>query len=210
MGCTTPSTTQCMHTTRNSLSENMEEEKDVSSQVKWFAMRDLKRFNAKEPAYRLLEKLGIEVFTPKKWHITSKGKKRVREQIALIPDMLFVHSSTEKLDPVVEKTPTLQYRWLRNSYRKPMVVPDTDMERFIHAVNATDSPRFYLPGEITSKMIGSKIRIVGGPLNGYEGHLLSMRGSKKKRLIVEIPNLLTAAVEVLPEFIQLAKVVETQ
>lgn len=54
-------------------------------------------------------------------------------------------------------------------------------------------------------MIGKKVRIVGGPLNGYEGNLQKMQGSRVKRLFVELPNLLTAAVEVQPEFIQIVK-----
>ena len=37
----------------------------------------------------------------------------------------------------------------------------------------------------------------------YEGRLLSIRGSRVKRLIVEIPGLLVAAVEVDPEYIRL-------
>lgn len=54
-------------------------------------------------------------------------------------------------------------------------------------------------------MIGKKVRIVGGPLNGYEGNLQKMQGSRVKRLFVELPNLLIAAVEVQPEFIQIVK-----
>ena len=48
-------------------------------------------------------------------------------------------------------------------------------------------------------MYGRMIRIEGGPLDGYEGRLLSIRGARVKRLIVEIPGLLVAAVEVDPE-----------
>jgi len=52
-------------------------------------------------------------------------------------------------------------------------------------------------------MLKRRIRIVGGPLDGYEGTLLTTRGSKVKRLLVEIPHLLAAGVEVNPDFIQL-------
>lgn len=38
----------------------------------WFVMRDLKRPNAKEPAYKQLGELSIEVFTPLKWHLSIK------------------------------------------------------------------------------------------------------------------------------------------
>lgn len=51
-------------------------------------------------------------------------------------------------------------------------------------------------------MYGRMIRIEGGPLDGYEGRLLSIRGARVKRLIVEIPGLLVAAVEVDPEYIR--------
>ena len=83
------------------------------------------------------------------------------------------------------------------------MVRDGDMERFIRAVTETDSSRFYLPDELTPSMYGRKVRIVGGNLDGYEGFLLRMRGSHVKRLLVELPTLLVAAVEVSPEYIQL-------
>lgn len=168
-------------------------------------MRDLKRTNAKQPAYRLLAEQQVEVFTPMKWTlVTSKGKK-VRKEVPFLQDLVFVHDTREKIDPIVAKCPTLQYRFLKKTYRKPMTVPTSEMERFIHAVSSSESPRYYLPEEITPEMYSRKIRIVGGPLDGYEGCLLTMRGSKVKRLLVELPNLLTAGVEVSPEYIQLVK-----
>ena len=126
-----------------------------------------------------------------------------QEEVPFIQDLLFVHETRRKLDAVVEKTPTLQYRWLRNTWREPMVVADADMERFIRAVNATEFPRYYLPEEITPAMYGRNIRIVGGTLNGYQGSLLTTRGSKVKRLLVELKGFLAVGVEVNPEYIQL-------
>ncbi|MCD8235716.1 MAG: UpxY family transcription antiterminator [Prevotellaceae bacterium] len=179
----------------------MTSENDKNKQ--WFVMRDLKRTNAKQPAYRLLAEQQIEVFTPMKWTlVTSRGKK-VRKEVPFLQDLVFVHDTREKIDPIVAKCPTLQYRFLRKTYRKPMTVPTSEMERFIHAVISSESPRYYLPEEITPEMYRRKIRIVGGPLDGYEGSLLTMRGSKVKRLLVELPNLLTAGVEVSPEYIQI-------
>ena len=51
-------------------------------------------------------------------------------------------------------------------------------------------------------MYGRKIRIVGGNLDGYEGMLLTTRGSKTKRILVKLPNWLVAAVEVNLEYVQ--------
>lgn len=41
-------------------------------QAYWFVMRDLKRSNAKQPAYKQLEDNGMEVFTPMKSCIKIK------------------------------------------------------------------------------------------------------------------------------------------
>lgn len=167
----------------------------------WFVMRDLKRVNAKQPAYKLLDSLGIQVFTPKRENIAIRQGKRIREEVPFIQDLLFVCETRQKLDSIVERTPTLQYRWSRNSYREPMVVADNEMQRFMYAVNTSTSPQHYMPEEITPDMYGRKIRIVGGPLDGYEGFLLTKRGSKVKRLLVEIKGFVAVSVEVNPDFI---------
>ena len=90
-------------------------------------MRDLKRVNAKQPAYMELKGMGMEVFVPMKQHLKMKKGVRVREEVPFIPDLLFVHEARTNLDLAVEKTPTLQYRWLRNTWREPMTVADKDM-----------------------------------------------------------------------------------
>ena len=172
-------------------------------QAFWFVLRDLKRANSKQRAYQLFEEKNIEVFTPMKWCLNTIKGKRVRKEVPCIPDLLFVHDTRENLDPIIKEFLTVQYRWVRNKYREPMVVSDADMERFIRAVSASDSPKYYLPEEITPDMLNRSIRIVGGPLDGYEGTLVTTRGSKVKRLLVELPSLLSVAVEVNPEYIQL-------
>lgn len=177
-----------------------------NEKIQWYVMRDLKRPNAKLPAYKELQERRFEVFTLMKWHLAVKKGKRIREQIPFMQDLLFVHAARNKLDPMVEKIPTLQYRYTRGgTYREPMSVPDRDMERFILAVSTSESPRYYLPEEITPEMYGRKIRIVGGPLDGYEGYLIMTRGSKVKRLLVELPQFFSVGVEVDPEYIQFVK-----
>ena len=170
----------------------------------WFVMRDLKRSNAHHPAYKLLESLGITYYTPMHWVLATRGSQKKREYRPFIPDLLFVHETRKNLDAIVSKTPTLQYRFVKGgAYREAMVVSETEMNRFMHAVGSVGNPRYYLPSEITSDMCKRRIRIVGGNLDGYEGRLLSVRGSRIKRLLVELSTYLVAAVEVNPEYIQL-------
>lgn len=175
---------------------------DENERSQWFVMRDLKRRNAKLPAYELFKGFGIKVFTPMVWKLMVRHGKRCREEVPFMQDLLFVHDTRMAVDPIVEKYDTVQYRYVRGGYKVPMTVRDNDMQRFIHAVESTENPRYYTPEEISSDMIGRKVRIVGGPLDGYEGCLQKMQGARVKRLFVELPNLLAAAVEVNPEYIQ--------
>ena len=170
----------------------------------WFVMRDLKRSNAHLPAYKLLESLGVTYYTPMHWVLVTRGSQKKREYRPFISDLLFVHETRKKLDAIVSKIPTLQYRFVKGgAYREAMVVSEAEMNRFMHAVGSVGNPRYYLPSEITSDMCKRRIRIVGGNLDGYEGRLLSVRGSRVKRILVELSNYLVAAVEVNPEYIQL-------
>ena len=169
----------------------------------WFVMRDLTRPNAKLPAYKLLDGLNIRTFTPMVWKLMLNHGKRERRQLPFIHDLLFVYASRAELDSVVETTPMLQYRYLRGGYKVPMTVRAADMQRFMHAVRFSSSPQYYRPDEVTPAMRNRRIRIIGGNLDGYEGSLITTRGSKVKRLLVEIPMLLAATVEVETEFIQL-------
>ena len=171
---------------------------------KWFVMRDLRRRNSNSLAIHDLERAGLEVFTPMTRIIMTIGGRRQRRDVPVIQDLLFVHEQKEAIDVFVAMSRTLQYRYQRGkTIDDPMTVRDNDMERFIYAVRQTESPMYYKPGEITEAMYGKKVRIVGGMLDRYEGRLLSVKGMRKRRLIVELPGLISAAIEVAPEYIQL-------
>lgn len=176
----------------------------LNSTIKqWFVMRDLTRSNAKCPAYRMLQGLNIACFTPMVSKIFLRQGKRERREVPYMHDLLFVYDTREAIDPLVESIPTFQYRYLRHTNRLPMTVRDEEMECFIRAVESSESPRYYRLDEITPDMLRQRIRIVGGQLDGYEGFLLTVRGSKTKRLLVQLPSLLAASVEIQPEYIQL-------
>lgn len=135
----------------------------------WFVLRDLTRPNAKRPAYRLLEEKGIEIFTPMRWRLVERKGKRIREEVPLLHDLLFAHTTRTCMDSIVEEISTLQYRYLRGGYRKPMTVGHAEMNRFIRAVHSDDSPRYFLVEELTPAMYGRMIRIEGGPIGWLRG-----------------------------------------
>ena len=179
---------------------------DNTSEKHWFVLRDLKRRNANSLGIFELRDAGFEAFTPITQMIMTIGGRRQRLEVPVIQDLLFVYDTKAALDVYVQKRPTLQYRYVRGrSMDEPMTVRNEDMAKFIRAVGITDTPLYFMPGELTPAMYGKKVRIVGGALDSYEGRLLSVKGMRKRRLIIELPNLMSVAVEVEPDFIELIK-----
>lgn len=172
--------------------------------MQWFALRDLKRFNAHLPAYEQLTQAGFKVFTPMVTRLFTKNGKRIKREVPFIQDLLFVYDRRPTLDPVIAHTPTLQYRFKKGGqYCEPIVIPEREMSRFIQAVQATDTPQYYSASEITSLMCGRDIRIIGGVLDGLEGKLQTLRGSRTKRLVVMLPTLMAVSVAITDEYIEL-------
>ena len=76
----------------------------------------------------------------------------------------------------------------------------------MNAVEERELVEYYSYDEVSSQLYGKRIRIIGGRLNGMEGRLLSKRGSKYKRLLIDIKECnLSAAILVESEYIQLVK-----
>lgn len=177
---------------------------DGDDSLQWFALRDLTRPNAKLPAYKKLVDMGFEVYTPLVTRLVGNGPGKKRIRVPAIHDLLFVRATRERLDPIVRRMSTLQYRFARGQgYCVPLTVRSVDMARFVSAVSLTSTPQYFLPSEITPEMYGRRVHIVGGPMDGYEGYLLKTRGSHKRRLLVNLDTFLAVAVEISPEFVEL-------
>lgn len=164
----------------------------------WFVLRDLKRPNALLPAYKELSQLGFNVFTPIHNVIKEIRGERKRREEPVVRDLLFVKSERSELDKIINSTKTLQYRFVKGAKAGTvMTVRDDEMNRFISATRLMKEPKYFTPAELSEIHIGQKVRIVcPGPLDGYEGNLISIRGSRKRRIIVSIPGLLATAIEI--------------
>ena len=101
----------------------------------------------------------------------------------------------------------LQYRYVRGGKQfEAMSVRAEGFKKFKDAVEQTDNVEYYSYEEVSPQIYGKQIRIIGGCLNGFEGRLISKKGSKFKRLLVDLWECnLAAAIQVESEFIQLMK-----
>ena len=84
----------------------------------------------------------------------------------------------------------------------PIVVPGKEMDDFIRVNQNSDSPEFISPDSIPSDVRNRKIRVVGGPLDGVQGMLKTVRGSKFKTLYVELPGIMAVSAVSQFDFIQ--------
>ncbi len=169
----------------------------VEDDAKWYVMRDLKRANAKLPAYLQLKDAGFEVYTPTTWELTVRNGKHTKIERPIIRDLLFVHSTHGRLNPIVEQTPTLQFRYKKGgAYKEPIIVRNLDMHIFMTAAGMCAEPQYFFPDQITPEMTGRRIRIIDGPLIGYEGHLQKIRGTKTKHVLVRLADIIAVSVTV--------------
>ena len=182
----------------------------MTTEDRWYVLRDLARPNAKNPAYKQLQampELADCVFIPMKQRLFMEFGKRVVRFVPYMPDLVFVHKSKEELDPIVNNMSLLQYRYVRGGKQfEAMSVRAEDFEKFKEAVEQTDNVEYFSYDEVSPRLYGKHIRIIGGRLNGFEGRLMSKRGSKFKRLLIDLQECnLSAAIQVESEFIQILK-----
>ena len=183
---------------------------EETTEDRWYVLRDLARPNAKNPAYLQLQAMPEMkdcVFVPLKQRVFVEFGKRVVRHIPYMPDLIFVHKSKEELDPIVRSISLLQYRYVRGGKQfEAMSVRHEVMKEFMEAVKQSEVVEYYSFEEVSPQIYGKQIRIIGGRLDGLKGRLMSKRGSKTKRLLIDLEDCnLSAAIEVESEFIQLVK-----
>lgn len=172
-----------------------------NQQEVWYAMRALYRTELKTQAR--LNEAGIETFIPIKETIaTIRGRKK-KVKIPAISNLIFVHSTQRRLAAFTAEDGKFQYTFKRGGMsNEPLIVPDKQMNDFIRACSHSERPLYFSPGELKLEK-GTRVRIIGGPLDSCEGVLMKVSGARSKRLVVSIPGTMNVAVEISPELIEI-------
>ena len=183
---------------------------ETTSEDLWYVLRDLARPNAKNPAYKQLQampEIKNCMFIPFKQHVFVEFGRRVVRLVPYMSDLIFVHKTKEELDPIVRGIRLLQYRYVRGGKQyEVMTVSHSAMLQFMETGRKSETAEYYSFDDVSPQLYGKRIRIIGGRLNGFEGRLMSKRGSKQKRLLVDLEACnLSAAIQVESDFIQLLK-----
>lgn len=188
----------------------------------WYAIGSLNRQNELKirDAFRTE---GKECFVPLRYDVVTvkdrvkKGQKSPRGQslehkerrlVPAIPGLVFLKAYA----PVEQMKDDFRFRkesvFLRKSTftnkEDYLTVSDHDMENFIaFSEKAGEKITYFSPGEIQLRP-GDKIRVNGGLYDGREGIIMRVKGKRKKQLVVSIPGILFASVEMEPDLVEVA------
>lgn len=181
---------------RDMMSENSEEKK-------WFSIGCTslqKELKVRDDA----RQYGLQAFVPLTYVVkTIRGQKH-RALVPAVSKLLFVKGTLDEVKDYIQHAHYVVFIRKSTFSNKEdyLTVPTKAMEDFIAVTeNHEEHVTYFRPEEI-SLQEGDKIRIKGGFYDGREGIIMRIKGKRNKHLVVQIPGVLIAAIELSPEMIE--------
>lgn len=131
---------------------------------------------------------------------------------SLIPNLLFVYTTSEKAEEYTKETPALSYlSYYYNHFEvnheqknPPLIVPSVEMENFILATCNKSEHLMLVNEEQCHFKGGETVRVIAGMFSGVEGKVARVSG--QQRVIVSITNVgLISTAYVPTAFLQIIK-----
>lgn len=147
---------------------------------------------------------GLEAFVPLTYVVKTYRGQKHRALVPAISKMLFVKGTLEEVKDYIQHAHYVVFirKSTFSNKEEYLTVPTKAMEDFIAVTeNHEEHVTYFRPEEI-SLQEGDKIRIKGGFYDGREGIIMRIKGKRNKHLVVQIPGVLIAAIELSPEMIE--------
>ena len=148
---------------------------------------------------------GLRSFVPLTYSVKSvKGHDR-RVLVPALTKYIYVKGTLEEVQDYVLNAHFQVFiqRSTFTGHKDFLTVPTKAMEDFI-AVTENNEERvtYFNPGEIRLN-VGDQIRVKGGLYDGREGVIMRVKGKRNRHLVVQIPGILIAAIEMTPDMIEM-------
>ncbi len=172
---------------------------------KWYVMGCL-GVHHEEKVRDTLKSAGFRSHVPMKYEIKKVRQQERRTMVPAITGLIFAKGTLDDLKEfITHKSKNAIY--LRKSTftnkKEYLTVPDKVMERFIESTNLRQEKiTYFKPDELNLKE-GETICMKGGYYDGMEGVILRIKGKRNKHLVVQIPGVIMAAIEIEPELVEL-------
>lgn len=156
---------------------------------KWYVLRCATRQELKL-RYEL-ERFKFECFVPLRYRYHLRGTRKVKILYPAVAGIVFGFMSAEELSELQENSKIRFFPWKDCATDSPVVVSESDMRNFIGVTGTLDEQLIYLESNPINWEKGQKVRIIGGPMKGYEGRFVRVKGDR--RVVIEIPGVIAVA-----------------
>ncbi len=152
-----------------------------ATNCRWYALYTRSRYEKR--AHLLLQEAGIKAYLPliKTWRVWSDRKKQV--EVPLLSSYIFVHTDVTDQNTYYNILNTPGVVRFITFEGKAVSIPDTQ----IAALQRLNSEGIDMECMEDNPEPGKPVRVVSGPMKGFQGEVISV--GKNKKLILRLDNL---------------------
>ena len=158
----------------------------------WYAIRVT--YNRELKVKEDLDARGITNFVPMQYRREERNGVMVKHLVPSIHNLIFINLTPSEMKEYKETT-ALPIRYIMTpgarGTRKPMTVPNHQMENFIKVAGTYEEKLIYLNPNPEDFTQGERVRIIGGQFAGAEG--IFVRIKRDRRVLVSVPGLVAVA-----------------
>ena len=147
---------------------------------------------------------GLESFVPLQYVMKKVHGQKQRALVPAITRLIFIKGTLDEVKDYIQHAHYVVFIRKSTFSNKEdyLTVPTKAMEDFIAVTeNHEEHVTYFRPEEI-SLQEGDKIIIKDGLYEGREGVIMRIKGKRNKHLVVQIPEMIVAAVEMAPEMVE--------
>ena len=155
----------------------------------WYAIRVT--YNRELKVKADLDAREIECFVPMQYRREERNGVMVKRLVPSVHNLIFIHLTPTKMKEYKMST-ELPIRYIMDrETRKPIIVPDHQMENFIKVAGTYEEKLVYLESKPGDFRNGERVRIIGGMFAGAEGVFVRVKGDR--RVVVNVEGLVAVA-----------------
>ena len=150
---------------------------------------------------------GLEAFVPLKYEIKTIKHQKHRALVPAIPGLMFAKGTLEELKEYIQDHSHYPVYLRKSTFSNKedyLTVRTKEMEEFIAVTEDNEAHITYFRPEEINLQAGDRIRVKGGLYDGKEGIVMRIKGKRNKHLVVQIPGMLVAAIEMAPELVEMS------
>ena len=150
---------------------------------------------------------GLDAFVPLKYEVKKVRGVERRVLVPAVTQIVLVKGTLEEVEDYIAHAHFVVFirRSTYTNHKVYLTVTPQAMENFIAVTEMTERHvTYFRPEEITLRE-GDQIRIRGGLYDGREGIIMRIKGKRNKHLVVQIPGILIAAIELSQDMIDMVE-----